>query len=75
MALGLLPMDVFDQVRSALESGDVEQAFSLAIARFREEGSYPLIFEARLMKMRHELGMPLIQTEAWRSLSPEIQEA
>ncbi len=68
-------MDVFDQVRSALESGDVEQAFSLAIARFREEGSYPLIFEARLMKMRHELGMPLIQTEAWRSLSPEIQEA
>ena len=68
-------MDVFDQVRDALESGDVEQAFSLAVARFQEEGSYPLIFEARLMKKRHELGMPLIQTEAWRSLRPEVQEA
>ena len=68
-------MDVFDQVRDALESGDVEQAFNLAVARFQEEGSYPLIFEARLMKKRHELGMPLIQTEAWRSLRPEVQEA
>lgn len=68
-------MDVFDQVRDALESGDVEQAFNLAVTRFREEGSYPLIFEARLMKKRHELGMPLIQTETWRSLSPEVQQA
>ena len=68
-------MDVFDQVRDALESGDVEQAFNLAVTRFREEGSYPLIFEARLMKKRHELGMPLIQTDTWRSLSPEVQKA
>lgn len=68
-------MDVFDQVRDALDSGDVDSAFGAAVERFREEGSYPLIFEARLMHRRHQLGMPLIQTEAWRDLSPEVQSA
>lgn len=68
-------MDVFDQVRDALTSGDVEAGFDLAVERFREEGSYPLIFEARLMKKRYELGMPLIQTEPWSNLDPEVQVA
>ena len=68
-------MDVFDQVRDALGSGDVDGAFEVAIERFRQEGSFPLIFEARLMRKRHELGMPLIQTEPWRDLRPETQSA
>lgn len=68
-------MDVFDQVRNALRAGDTEAGFELAVRRFRAEGSYPLIFEARLMKQRHELGMPLIQTEPWRNLAPEVQAA
>ena len=68
-------MDVFDQVRDALNSGNVEAGFDLAVERFREEGSYPLIFEARLMKKRHELGMPLIQTEPWSNLEPDVQAA
>ncbi len=66
-------MDVFDQVREALSSGDVDAAFDLVIQRFREERSYPLIFEARLMRKRHELGMPLIQTEPWRNLDADVQ--
>ena len=68
-------MDVFDQVRQALISGDVEAGFDLAVRRFREEGSYPLIFEARLMRKRYELGMPLIQTAPWKDLEPEVQAA
>lgn len=68
-------MDVFDQVRQALASGNVEAGFDLAVERFREERSYPLIFEARLMKRRHELGMPLIQTAPWEKLEPEVQAA
>lgn len=68
-------MDVFDQVQDALSSGDIEAGFDLAVGRFREERSYPLIFEARLMKKRHELGMPLIQTAPWTNLRPEIQTA
>ncbi len=68
-------MDVFDQVRDALESGDVEAGFDLAVERFLGERSYPLIFEARLMKARYQLGMPLIQTSPWRDLSPDVQAA
>ena len=68
-------MDVFDQVRKALQSGNVEAGFDLAIQRFRKERSYPMIFEARLMKARHRLGMPLIQTGPWTGLSPEVQTA
>ena len=68
-------MDVFDQVRDALSSGDVEAGFGLAIERFRAEGSYPMIFEARLMQKRHSLGMPLIQTEPWNDLGPDAQTA
>ena len=68
-------MDVFDQVREALQSGNVEAGFDLAIERFRNEGSYPMIFEARLMKARHRLSMPLIQTGPWSGLSPEVQSA
>ena len=68
-------MDVFDQVHDALDSGEVDGAFDLAIKRFLEERAYPLIFEARLMKQRHELGMPLIQTEPWRNLEAGMQAA
>ena len=75
MAKGTTAMDVFDQVRDALSAGDVDSGFDLAIERFRSEGSYPLIFEARLMRKRHELGMPLIQTGPWRDLGPEVQAA
>lgn len=67
--------DVFDQVRQALLAGDVEAGFDLAICRFLEERSYPLVFEARLMRARQALGMPLIQTGPWTGLSPDVQAA
>ena len=73
--MDLTRMDVFDQVRDALESGDVDGAFTVAVERFLSERSYPLIFEARLMKARHELRMPLIQTAPWTGLSPKVQAA
>ncbi len=68
-------MDVFERVGVALRAGDTDTGFQLAVQRFREEGAYPLIFEARLMKKRHELGMPLIQTEPWQNLAPDVQAA
>ena len=68
-------MDLFDRVREALVAGDTKAGFALAIERFRAEGSYPLIFEARLMQERHALGMPLIQTETWNGLSESCQAA
>ena len=74
MVAGLGDVDVFDEVRDTLAAGDVDGGFQLAIDRFRSERSYPLIFEARLMRKRYELGMPLIQTEPWNNLEPGVQE-
>ena len=66
-------MDVFEQVSRSLAGGNIDSAFCLAIDQFRAERSYPLIFEARLMRKRHELGMPLIQTEPWKNLDPGVK--
>ncbi len=66
-------MEVFEQVQNALRAGDADAGFDLLIERFREEKTYPLIFEARLMKKRRELGLPLIQTEPFRDLDESVR--
>ena len=66
-------MEVFEQVQDALRAGDAAAAFDLLIERFRAEKAYPLIFEARLMKKRNELGLPLIQTEPFRDLDDNVR--
>lgn len=66
-------MEVFEQVQEALRAGNADAAFDLLIERFREEKAYPLIFEARLMKKRNELGLPLIQTEPLHGLDESVR--
>jgi len=68
-----MPEDAFDRVEEALRSGGLDAGFELLIRQFREEKKYPLLFEARLMKIRHGLGLPLIQTDNSEELSPEIR--
>jgi len=64
--------DPFDNLESTLRSGGPEAGFDLLIGKFREEKKYPLVFEARLMKSRHALGLPLIQNERLEDL-PEAK--
>ena len=66
-------MEVFEQVQEALRAGNADAAFDLLIERFRKEKAYPLIFEARLMKKRNELGLPLIQTEPLHGLDESVR--
>lgn len=47
-----------------LESGDHAASLDYLIEQFRRSRKLGLLFEARLMKKRLELGLPLIQTEA-----------
>ena len=68
-------MEVFEQVQDALRAGDADAGFDLLIERFRSEQAYPLIFEARLMKKRNELGLPLIQTESFNGLDEGVQSS
>jgi hypothetical protein len=43
------------------------------IGKFREQKNYSLLFEARLMKRRAELGLPLIQTDSASSFPLDKQ--
>jgi len=64
--------DLFDTLEQTLRSAGADAGFDLLIAKFREEKKYPLVFEARLMKSRHALGLPLIQNERLEDL-PEAK--
>ncbi len=67
--------DVFELVEQALESGGSEAAFDVVLEKLRSEKNYPLVFEARLMQKRHELGLPLIQVESAPDLPEKTQSA
>jgi hypothetical protein len=63
-----MPDDLFSALEDALRSGPPAAALDLLLDRFRTAGEYSLLFEARLMRKRLEMGMPLVQTEATSSL-------
>ncbi len=67
--------DAFELVEEALRCGGPESTFDFLARKFREEKKYPQLFEARLMKKRHELGLPLIQTESSGDWPEETQRA
>ena len=46
-------------------------ALDQLIGDFRRGKNYPALFEARLMKARFELGLPVIQTEDWSRFPAE----
>ena len=55
--------DVFQLVEEALRQEGPESALDMLAERFLAEKRYPQLFETRLMKKRHELGLPLLQSE------------
>jgi len=55
--------NAFDLIDQALGSGGPEAGFDLLAHKVLEEKNYPLLFEVRLLKKRHELGLPLIQVD------------
>lgn len=67
--------EVFHLVEQALEQSGPAAGFELLASRFREEKNYPLLFETRLMRKRHELGLPLIETRSLEELPAEARPA
>src|SRR2546426_447100 len=65
--------DSFETVKDVLRAGGPVAGFDFLARKFREEKGYRLLFEARLMKRRHELGLPLIQTDNLDNLPPEVR--
>ena len=67
--------EIFEALEHCLESDGPDAGFKFLLQKFRDEKKYPSIFEARLMKKRLELGLPLIQDGVPGDLSPEQEDA
>ena len=67
--------DAFHLLQDAVESGGSQAGFDFLMKRFKQEKEYHSLFEARLMKQRHELGLPLIEIESLSELPEETQRA
>ncbi len=63
----------FEVLEPMLESDDPASSLDYLIGQFRESKDYHLLFEAKLMKKRLELGLPLIQAPNLAALPPDVQ--
>src|SRR5258706_13761600 len=63
--------NAFDLIDQALGSGGPEAGFDLLAHKVLEDKNYPLLFEVRLLKKRHELGLPLIQINKSALMPPQ----
>ena len=66
---------LFELLDQTLRSRGSEAGFDLLVRLLREQKKYPLVFEARLMRARHRLGLPLVQGGNISDLPPEQQPA
>ena len=67
--------DGFAEIEKSLAERGSEACFGLLVEKFRAEQKYPQLFEALLMKKRHELGLPLLPNGPLNDLPEEKQAA
>jgi hypothetical protein len=65
--------DAFDLIDQALRSGGPDAGLDFLTSKVLEDRNYPLLFEVRLLKKRHQLGLPLIQVDDGAAMPPEIR--
>jgi hypothetical protein len=70
-----MPEDAFGTLEQLLESENPSSSFDLLIGQFRAAKDYRSLFEARLMRKRLELGLPLFLTDDLSALSSELRDA
>jgi tetratricopeptide (TPR) repeat protein len=61
--------------RLVQNAGDANAAFERLVERLRSEKQYRQLFDARLMKKRWELGLPLVTQPTIAELPKEVQQA
>src|SRR2546425_6434826 len=64
---------MFELLEQTLRTNGPEAVIDLVIANAREQKNYRELFAARLMQVRHRLGLPLIETEPVSG--PEYEKA
>lgn len=65
--------NAFDLIDQTLASGGPEAGFEFLAKKVLEDKNYPLLFEVRLLKKRHELGLPLIQVDDSAAMPPDTR--
>jgi hypothetical protein len=65
--------NAFDLIDETLRSSGPDAGFDLLAKKVLEDKNYPLLFEVRLLKKRHELGLPLIQVDDSAAMPPETR--
>ena len=65
----------FSWIEQLLQNGNVDAAFQQLIERFRQEKEYRRVFDARLMKKRLELNLPLVSQPTLAELPSDVQQA
>ena len=63
----------FEALGPMLESADPASSLDYLIEQFRKAKDYRLLFDAKLMRKRLELGLPLIQAPNLGALPPDVQ--
>ena len=65
---------LFVWIEQALQHGSAGEAFEQIAERFRRAKQYRLLFDARLMQTRLDLGLPLVSTSRIGDVPKELQE-
>ena len=60
----VVPADLLPSLDRLLETEDPAASLDFLIEQFLTAKEYALVFEARLMRKRFELGLPLVQTDS-----------
>jgi hypothetical protein len=64
----------FADIQEAFRTNGAEAVFDLLIRDAREAGDYRVLFDTRILRVRHQLGLPLIETEAAADLTTGQRE-
>ena len=65
----------FPGSKRLLRNGNVDEAFDQLIERFRQDKEYRRVFDAKLMKKRLELNLPLVSQPTLAELPNDVQQA
>jgi len=65
----------FDLIEQAFRSNGPEAVFESLIQKARDEHNYRMVFSVRLMQVRHQLGLPLIDPDPVPKLTEEQRPA
>jgi hypothetical protein len=67
--------NAFSWIDELLQSGNVDDAFDGLVERFRRARDYRRVFDARLMKKRLDLHLPLVSQPSLAELPEDLQRA